>query len=101
MEMPETPELDKLTKINEQGHNTVIGAFLEWAGYNGYHFTKTQTVQAEGLGGTRTKDVEVPVPIEDALAHYFGIDMAKVRAEREAVYVAVRKASACQRGATG
>lgn len=101
----ETPECDKLSKINDEGDNQTIGAFLEWAGENGYHFTKTVTLMDERTylyrEGTYEVpvDVEQPVNIQDVLAHFFGIDMDKVRAEREAVYAEMRAKSACQRGA--
>lgn len=98
--MSDTPELDKLSKIDETGDNDTIGAFLEWAtSEGGYNFTKTETVMAEGYSLIKDEtyeyetQVEVPVSIEDALAHYFGIDVDKVRAEREAVYAKVRAAA--------
>lgn len=98
--MNDTPELDKLAKINETGDNQTIGEFLEWAtGEGGYNFTQTRTVTVEdeeffsGKPYTYEKDVEVPVSIEDALAHYFGIGMDKVHAEREAVYAEVHAAA--------
>ena len=91
--MSDTPELDKLTEINKQGDNQIIGEFLEWATCEkGYHFTRTH----EEDGAT----FEFPVKIEDVLAEYFEIDLKKVQAEREQVYAQIRAASVCQRGAT-
>jgi hypothetical protein len=87
-----TPELDRLAAIDATGDNRIIGEFLEWAEYSGYHFTRTH----EENGAT----FEFPVSIEDALAHYYNIDMDKVRAEREQVYAELRAASARQSGAT-
>ena len=95
--MSETPEIDKLSKINESGDNQTIGEFLEWAtSEGGYNFTQTKTVMAEGYSLVKDETyeyettVEVPVSIEEALARFFGVDMDKVRAEREAVYAKVR-----------
>lgn len=101
--MSETSELDKMLAV--QADSQIIGEFLEWAQYNGYHFTKTQTVKAEGHHLFTNKsyeydrDIEVPVGIEEALAHYYEIDLDKARAEQDAVYARLREASACRRGA--
>jgi hypothetical protein len=106
--MIDTPELNKLSKIDDEGDNQIIGEFLEWAGENGYHFTKTVTytdTRESLIHAGRFYDVPVeveqPVEIKEVIAHYFGIDLDKVRAEKEAVYASLRAASVCQRGATG
>jgi hypothetical protein len=88
----DTPELDKLKKINDSGDNNTIGAFLEWAGENGYRLTRTVTYtdQRTSLFNDDTYEVPVevqePVGTEAVLIHYFEIDMDKVSAEKDALY---------------
>lgn len=98
--MADTPEVDKLIKISESEDSQTIGEFLEWALFNGYHLTKTVTMQVDGWreGDTDDREYEQPVGIEEILAHYYGIDLAKVRAEKEAVLAELRASSVCQRG---
>lgn len=97
MDYPETPELDKLRRINESGDNETIGQFLEWAGENGYHLTKTVTYteQREMLLSDYIYEVEVeveqPVGIEEVLYAFFGLDRDKINAEREAVFNAIKQ----------
>jgi hypothetical protein len=92
---PETPELDKLKKINASGDNKTIGAFLEWAGENGYRLTKTveYTDVRHSLYNDDAYEVPIevqePVGTEEVLAAYFGIDMDKVSAEKDALYEAL------------
>lgn len=97
MDYPETPELDKLRRINKSGDNETIGQFLEWAGENGYHLTKTvkYTDTRESLISGKPYEVEVeaeqPVGIEEVLYAFFGLDAAKISAEREAVYRSIKQ----------
>lgn len=95
-----TPELDKLKKINDSGDNQTIAEFLEWAGENGYNFTKTVTFMDDRESLITGKpyqvpvDVEQPVGIAAVLAEYFKIDLDKVSAEKDAVFAAIRAANA-------
>jgi hypothetical protein len=90
----DTSELGKMMAVQEDSQT--IGEFLEWAEQNGYHFTKTVKVKAEGYSLIRDetyeydREIELPVKIEEALAHFFGIDLKKVDAERRAVLDEVR-----------
>lgn len=98
MPAPETPELDKLKKINDSGDNTTIAAFLEWAGENGYRLTRTveytdsYTSLVNGDTIEYPVDVQEPVGTEAVLAEYFKIDMDKVSAEKDAVFAALQAA---------
>lgn len=102
--MTQTPELDKMRAIHDDSQT--IGEFLEWATANGYHFTRTTTVEVDaerlmtGRPYTYDKVIEVPAKIDDALADYFKIDLAKAQAEKDALYAELRAKSVCQRGAT-
>lgn len=96
--MSETPEFDKMIAVRKDSQ--IIGEFLEWAGHNGYTFNKVFMVEVQDFWGNIAEEPsEVPVRIEDALAHYFEIDLDRVRAEKDALYARLREASACQRGA--
>lgn len=98
--MSETPELDRLAAISESGDNQVIGEFLEWAGHNGYHLTKTVVMESEEQSLISDKtytvkhDVEQPVGITEILYHFFGIDPVKLERERRAVLADIRAAGA-------
>lgn len=98
--MSDTPELDRLAAINESGDNQVIGEFLEWAGANGYHLTKTVEMESEETSLFTSKtytvkhDVEQPVGIEEILYHFFNIDPAKLESERRMLLDRYRAAGA-------
>jgi hypothetical protein len=91
----DTSELGKMLAV--QKDSQTIGEFLEWAtSEGGYNFTKTVTVKAEGYSLIKDEtyeydtEVERPVKIEEALAHFFGIDLKKAEAEKRAVLDEVR-----------
>ena len=67
---PETPELDKLRGVKDQSQT--VGGFLEWVHDNHW---KLVTFRGNDVG----------LSIEQLLAHYFKIDLAKVSAEKDAI----------------
>lgn len=84
--MIDTPELDKLSAISEQGDNQTIGAFLEWAESNDYQLCKEVTTKDTDFWGNETSDAAfVPTDMEHVLAEYFGIDLAKAEQEQRAL----------------
>lgn len=119
IDMPPTPELDKVQANREQSQ--AIGAYLEWLESEGVHLMRwvEEEVQekCEGnflhecnsgytergsicqqCGGTGTVArmhrgyVPVPGSIQQKLAAYFGINLQKVDAEQTSLLKAVREA---------
>lgn len=78
------PELEKLRQVSEESRT--ISSFMEWAEYKGYRLVRTH----EEDGAT----FEFSVNVEQAMAEYFEIDMAKVEAERRELLAKVRRTQA-------
>ena len=78
------PELEKLRRVSEESR--AISGFMEWAEHKGYRLVRTH----EEDGAT----FEFPVNVEQAMAEYFEIDMAKVEAERRELLDRLRRAQA-------
>lgn len=86
------PELSRRHAVIESGDSQIIGEFLEWAEHRGYRLMKTVTTEVLDWRGNPTEEEgEVPVNVEQALAEYFEIDMAKVEAERRELLAKVRR----------
>lgn len=76
--MSDYPEHDKLSAISDQSQT--IGEFLDMGDWTLCRFD-------------REWDEFRPVSIEAALAEWFGIDRAKIAAEKDAMLVAIRAAA--------
>lgn len=78
--MVKTSELERLSKIKEKSQT--IGEFLEWLNEQGITLCE------------RYKDTEMFYPIvgsrEQLLAEYYGIDLGKVEAEKQAILKDIR-----------
>lgn len=75
---PPTPELDRLKAVSEQSQ--IIGAFLDWLQCD------TDLTICEQVESHRRSDDTLYLPasigIEELLARYFEIDLAKIESER-------------------
>ena len=90
----ETPELDKMREVHEQSQT--IGEFLDTSEYVLARWVDCSREFHEGADisyGRCPEDhhlVEVHQTIEEVLAEYFGIDLEKVEAERQAILDVLR-----------
>lgn len=101
--MADYPECEKLLAVTDRSQQ--IGEFLEWLPTQGIHRMRLAACShCEGVDsdecwlcdGTGTmKETWVPDgrTIEQLLADFFGIDMAKVDVERRAMLAALRAAN--------
>lgn len=75
---PLTPELDKMLAVKEKSQ--IIGEFLDQCEFEGVHLAE---YDGDELRPIRRN-------IEATLAQYFGIDLKKCEAEREAILDHIR-----------
>lgn len=78
---PDTPECDRMAKVKDR--TQVVGEFLEWAGSQGMllgHYVEADYGRFN----------PVPYTIENLLARWVGIDLAKVDREKVALLEWIR-----------
>jgi hypothetical protein len=79
----EYPEHEKLARISDQSQR--LGEFLEWAEEKGWHLAEWQD------------EIDYMLPIhlkkDQVLARYFGIDLDRLHAEKDAMYQALSEAA--------
>ncbi len=87
------PEHEKLHAVKERSQ--AIGEFLEWLGTNGFHLAKWMKVCAPDGSAGECDEVDQLVQqsfnIENLLAEYFQIDLAKLEQEKRAMLEQIRK----------
>ncbi len=76
---PETPETDKQIRLVAERHTQDVGAFMEWLEEQGWQLGRWDEDGTPILG--------LAPSINDLLAQWVGIDLAKVERERRALLV--------------
>jgi len=97
MQYPQTPELDKMSKVKEESQK--IGEFLDWL-QNTKRITLAQWAAAIADEDDDEQDrlVAIRQSIEDLLADYFKIDQVKAEQERRALLEYVQEQAAKGKG---
>lgn len=84
--MIDTPELDKQKRVIDSGRAETVQDLIDWLPTRGYRLA--EYIQYEGYSEPRL--VEANVIPEQLMADFFGIDLAKIEAERRAILDALR-----------
>jgi hypothetical protein len=85
---PKTPELDKQRQAIADGAPHRIGEFLDWLREQGVRLARYD----DGVDGLLYESYEPP---EKLIAGFYGIDLGKVEAERQALLEYIRAQQGC------
>ncbi|MFE6508067.1 hypothetical protein ACFVBP_10385 [Nocardioides sp. NPDC057764] len=85
---PETPELDRRSKVIESGRTDTLAWFIDWLNDNGYAIAHRCT-HVDQKPGRRCWDcgdsgfIGAVTDYESLIARHFGLDPAKIEAEMQ------------------